>query len=68
MRGMTLQASDIDTERWATFTTMAQVQGFVATTYAAEQAAGDRPLDKLMELHRQASAGWLHPTRPGMST
>ena len=61
MRGMTLQARDVDADRWTAFIHRAHAQGFRSTTYAAELAAGHQPLNKLMELQRHASAGWLSP-------
>ncbi len=59
MRGMSLQAADFSFENWRGLGEKLSAEGFTATTFAAEEHAGENPLEKLVELQKHAVEGWF---------
>lgn len=58
MRGMSLDAVDFSFDEWAGLGAKLSAEGLTVTTLERETAAGNNPLDKLIELRKRAIEGW----------
>lgn len=52
MRGVSLRAEDFSFENWRDLGEKLTAEGLTATTFEAEERAGTRPLEKLVELQK----------------
>lgn len=59
MRGMSLDADDFSFENWRALGEKLSAKGFTPTTFAAEERAGQNPMEKLIELQKYAVEGWF---------
>lgn len=58
MRGMSLRAQDFSFENRRSLGEKLSAEGFTATTLEAEECAGEKPLEKLIELQKYVVEGW----------
>lgn len=64
MRGMCLQAEDFSFEKWKKLGEKLTAENFVVTTLENELKNGNQPIEKLVELHKEAVKDWalIDPT------
>ena len=58
MRGVSLRADEFSFEKWRALGEKLSATGFTATTFEAEERAGENPVEKLVELQKHAVEGW----------
>lgn len=64
MRGMSLRAENFSFEKWKGLGEKLTAENFVVTTLENELKKGNQPIEKLVELHKEAVKGWalIDPT------